>query len=237
MNSTDGQPREQGTPPEPTGEAGDEPDDSGGSSVLVVRIREMQLVWIAIGILAVFVVIDSVALLSMRSSKSYDQGLFPGTLSDAASAGYPVSGRVEPRDPYDQTDGAVMEAGQGFSPDRLPRSAGTDPGNEYLALATGKEAVSRVEAFIADYELGKDDADALMDAVKETNKAIETLEAQKSSGEIDGPTYETQVEREQENQRLKVLQLIGWQSAAKLYERLRINEPGTVVTDIEPPEK
>jgi len=215
----------------------DEPENE--ENILVIRVQERHLMWGAIGILALFVLIEGIGLLSLRSSagrggQGFGNDFVPGAEPVHAQDGIPSTGQVAPQDPYGQSGGAGMQTGAGFSPDRADRDAGASAGNEYLSLVSGEEAVTRVEAFIEDYDIAEEDAKALLAVVKETNVAIAALDARKESGELDGALYDSELEKEQENQRLKILQIIGWQNAANLYERLRTN-PGGKGAGVKPP--
>ena len=99
-----------------------------------------------------------------------------------------------------------------------------------MPLVTGEEALSRVKVFISDFDLEEEDSEAVLAAVTANNAAIGALDARRANGELEGSAYSVELQRCQEDMRLEILKVIGWQRTANLYERLRASstgEPGT----------
>lgn len=185
-------------------------DDDG--YMLVLRFKERPLIWIAIAILAVFVIIEGVALLAMPSSSSSHfppPGDFPNPAEMGGNMGQNFSSQGGGNTGRDISQASAVGASQG--------SASGPSSDE---IVTGDEAVTRVKAFVESAELSKTDADELLDVIHNMNTALEALDAGLAKGEVSLDEYMDSVRLEQENARLGILRVLGWQKSTALFEGL-----------------
>jgi len=198
-------------------------EDAGDESLLVIRIQERQLMWIVIAILGIFVVIEGIAILGLRSAVR------------GQSYGGPISRHVDeaPGEPGTWSGTTQSEPGRIST---APGQEGGDPpagegvseefatGPAPVMLVSGEEAISRTKAFAKEIELDVPTTDALIEVIEKSNVAIDALDAQIAAGEIELDAYMSEVQRTQSDLRLEILRIIGWQKSSDLYERLLVTE-------------
>jgi len=228
MSSSDKSALDENAHPVKHGVARGQSLESDDDTLLVLRIEERQLMWIALAVLAVFVVINGFAILTRDTSGSgFNRP--PPFEEGSHSFSPPGSERTKSGSAGDGAHSSAPGQGEKGPQDRAPRSDGGLPNNDSMVIVKGEEALSRVKAFATDFDLGKEDTDALIAVVEKTNAAIEAVDTQLASEEIDLATHSTDVQRQQDNQRLEILRIIGWQRSSNLQERLRstaAGEPG-----------
>ena len=195
------------------------PANPGDDAVLVISIDERQFMWVAVAVVALFVAINGIALLTWESSGSqfapppFEDGSYPAPPSGSGQLqGGAGQGAAQPS----TSPGADMG-----ERDRTPRSEGGYPNNDSMAVAKGDEALGRVKAFATDFDLDEEAADALVSVVEQTNAAVGALDTRLASGDIDLTTHSAEVIRHQEIQQTEILRLLGPQRSSNLLERLR----------------
>lgn len=194
----------------------DNHDDDG--YMLTIRFKERPLIWIAIAILAVFVVVEGLALLTMRSSSS-SQFPQPGDFHDPSDFG--GENQFSPSQGSGGSSSSAVPGGDAPSSSSTPVSRTPAPGPPTAEIVTGEQAVTRVNEYLAGAGLAKADADGLLDVVNGMNSKLATLDAGLAAGEITPEKYATKVQQEHENARLGILRILGWQESTVLIESLR----------------
>lgn len=193
-------------------------DDS--DYTLVIRFKERPLIWIAIGVLAILVVIEGAAILSMRSSSSSYTPPPPSEFEDfdGASGGGGQS--------FQQQNGSSSYGGkqpETFNSSQPTTSTRGGSAGGAVEIVTGDQAVTVVKAFVEDAGLDKRDADELLAAIEETNASIAALDASLAKGELELGDYQSSIHSENERARLAILRVLGWQKSTVLLEQLSVS--------------
>jgi hypothetical protein len=218
MSSSDSSGHDEGVrPADAAGTKGE--SDSGDDAVLVISIDERQLMWVALAVVSIFVAINGIALLTWDNSGST---MLPPPFEDGSYPEPPSgSGQGQEMKPSDFKQPSSSSEKGTDTRDRAPRTEGGWPNNDSMELVRGGDALTRVQAFATDFELGKDDTDALVAVVEQTNTAIVLLDTRLASGDIDSPTHSSEVQQLQDDQHAGMLRLLGAQRSSNLLERLR----------------
>jgi hypothetical protein len=199
-----------------------DPEDEG--YMLVLRFKERPLIWIAIAVLAVFVVVEGLAILTLRSGSS-SQFPEPGDFHDPSEFGQGGS-----QGGSAQGGGGSSAAGQQVDEASKSVPSHTAKGNESgiasMEIVTGDEAVTRVEAYLATAGLSEADGAELLKVITDMNAALGTLEASLTKGDVAVEDYTASARQEQENARLGILRILGWQKSSILLETLSVAPSG-----------
>jgi len=199
-------------------------DDDG--YMLTIRFKERPLIWIAIAVLALFVVIEGLALLTMDSG-SNSQFPQPGEFQDPNDIGRSGSGSQSyPSQGGSDSSSSGLQGSDTTAPPITKASQGTSPGVPAMEIITGDEAVTRVNAYLKGAGLSKTDADGLLNVINSMNTGLVALDARLAKGEIALDAYTSSIQTEQENARLGILRILGWQKSTVLLDSLSGSVPG-----------
>lgn len=196
-------------------------DDDG--YMLTLRFKERPLIWIAIAVLALFVVVEGLAILTMRSSSS-SQFPEPGDFHDPNEMGRSGSQGFTPKG-GSEAGGSAVPGSDKSTPVQKEGALVASTGMNSVEIVTGDEAVSRVNAYLKDAGLSAADADELLNVITSMNTSLAALDASLAKGDVGLEVYTSSVQQEQENARLGILRILGWQKSSILLESLR--GPGT----------
>jgi hypothetical protein len=201
-------------------EGTDDPTDDGTfagegdlvDSEFVMSIDQRKLLWAVVGLLAILLVAEGVALLALRA-RVQDLAMVRGSGYPASFGNQEGVGGGGPSVPYSQ---APPEGGPVAPLEPPPNSGNTEAGPPVM----GDEVRAQVAAFIEEQDLEAAVAGELTDLMKETDASLTDCAQRLTRGEIDAEEFATSRDQALERHQVEITRLLGWELAASLQQRL-----------------